>query len=157
MNIIPYAYERPTMDPSVRIIVFLMDYPPLLVIFLTATIITTNIIFRTYKLPQNQPIKIIIFLLQQVKAYLYLLETMQYNKMYFDVLIIQMIIVVISVASQFFFTYLCKSVILVIYEFLRDICYIVSICLLIPGILYILLRWILYDNVPLFFVAYKIN
>lgn len=157
MNIIPYAYERPTMDSSVRIIVFLMDYPPLLVIFLTATIITTNIIFRTYKLPQNQPIKIIIFLLQQVKAYLYLLETMQYNKMYFDVLIIQMIFVVISVASQFFFTYLWKSVILVIYEFLRDICYIVSMCLLISGILYILLRWILYDNVPLFFVAYKIN
>lgn len=142
MNIIPYAYKGPTMDSSVRIIVFLMDYPPLLVLFLTATIITTNIIFRTYKLTQNQPIKIIIFLLQQVKAYLYLLETMQFNKMYFDVLIIQMIIVVISVASQFFFTYLLKSVILVIYGFLREICFIVSMCLFIIGIrvLYILLR-----------------
>lgn len=137
MNIIYYDYEGPTMDLSVRIIVFLNDHPHLLVLFLTATTIVTIIIFRTYKLAQNQPIKIIIFLLQQVKAYFYLLENMHFNKMYFDVLIIQMIFVVISVISQFCFTYLWKLVILVIYKCLRT-CFIVSMCLLIIGVFYIL-------------------
>lgn len=141
MNIVYYDYEGPTMDLSLRIIVFLLDHPSVLVLFLTATIIVTNIIFRTYKLPQNQPIKIIIFLLQQVKAYFCLLESMEFNKMYFDVLIIQIILVGISVISQFYLTYLWKLVILVIYKCLRIlVCFTVSMCLL----FYILLHWILH-------------
>lgn len=96
------AHESLTSDFSSRILISLLDYPTLFVLSFAASVTVTFAVFWRFNPHRNQKIKLTIFLVQHVKAFLHLSETIG-GASYLEVMIVQLIFIAISEICWIFF------------------------------------------------------